>query len=146
MNNKELEEKTVQLESSLVKDREQWNKKIHEVIQMLKTMAELPEAQILMLSYRQMIVDGISGMQGSIYKKNISYDSYYKIKFREYSLDYDMKLTGGEKERMIKADLGIVKRQISLLESHLEYYRECIKTLDNMGFAIQRRITVNNDL
>jgi prefoldin subunit 5 len=57
-----------------------------------------------------------------------------------------MKLTGGEKERMIKADLGIVKRQISLLESHLEYYRECIKTLDNMGFAIQRRITVNNDL
>jgi hypothetical protein len=146
MNNKELEEKTVQLELSLVKDREQWNKKIHEVIQMLKTMTELPEAQILMLSYRQMIVDGISGMQASIYKKNISYDSYYKIKFREYSLDYDMKLTGGEKERMIKADLGIVKRQISLLESHLEYYRECIKTLDNMGFAIQRRIAVNNDL
>jgi hypothetical protein len=146
MNNKELEEKTVQLESSLIRDREQWNKKIHEVIQMLKTMTELPEAQILMLSYRQMIVDGISGMQGSIYKKNISYDSYYKTKFREYSLDYDMKLTGGEKERMIKADLGIVKRQISLLESHLEYYRECIKTLDNMGFAIQRRIAVNNDL
>jgi hypothetical protein len=146
MNNKELEEKTEKLETSLLKDREQWNKKIQEVIQMLKTMTELPEAQILMLSYRQMIVDGISGMQGSIYKKNISYDSYYKIKFREYSLDYDMKLTGGEKERMIKADLGIIKRQISLLESHLEYYRECIKTLDNMGFAIQRRITVNNDL
>jgi len=146
MSKQELEEKTERLEASLFKDRENWNRKIHDIIQMLKKMNELPEAQVLMLSYRQMIIDQISSLQSSIYKKNAAYENQYKTKYREYSLEYDMKLSGGEKDRMIKADLGISRRQISLLESHLDYYRECIKTLDNMGFAIQRRIAVNNDL
>jgi|688.fasta_scaffold02443_30 hypothetical protein len=142
MNREELEAKTLELEETLIRDRDKWSNKIRELIAMMKNVNDIPEAQVYMLSYRQMLLDSISSFQTSLYKKNVSFDTYYKKKFREYTLDYDIKLNGGEKEKMIRADLTLVQRQIHLLESHIDYYRECIRTLDNMGFAIRNRIRV----
>jgi hypothetical protein len=142
MNRQELEEKTNELEETLLRDRDKWSNKIRELISMMKNVNDIPEAQVYMLSYRQMLLDSISSFQSSLYKKNVSFDTYYKSKFREYTLDYDIKLNGGEKEKMIRSDLTIIQRQINLLESHIDYYRECIRTLDNMGFAIRNRIRV----
>lgn len=142
MNREELETKTLELEETLIRDRDKWSNKIRELIAMMKNVNDIPEAQVYMLSYRQMLLDSISSFQTSLYKKNVSFDTYYKKKFREYTLDYDIKLNGGEKEKMIRADLTLVQRQIHLLESHIDYYRECIRTLDNMGFAIRNRIRV----
>ena len=145
MNRQELEEKTLELEETLLRDREKWSNKIRDLVVMMRVVSDIPEAQVLMLSYRQMLLDSTSSFQASLYKKNVSFDTYYKIKFREYTLDYDIKLNGGEKEKMIRSDLSIVQRQINLLESHIDYYRECIRTLDNMGFAIRNRIKVAED-
>jgi predicted component of viral defense system (DUF524 family) len=142
MNRQELEEKTNELEETLLRDRDKWSNKIRELISMMKNVNDIPEAQVFMLSYRQMLLDSISSFQSSLYKKNVSFDTYYKNKFREYTLDYDIKLNGGEKEKMIRSDLTLIQRQINLLESHIDYYRECIRTLDNMGFAIRNRIRV----
>jgi hypothetical protein len=142
MNREELEAKTLELEETLIRDRDKWSNKIRELIAMMKNVNDIPEAQVYMLSYRQMLLDSISSFQTSLYKKNVSFDTYYKKKFREYTLDYDIKLNGGEKEKMIRADLTLIQRQIHLLESHIDYYRECIRTLDNMGFAIRNRIRV----
>jgi len=142
MNREELEAKTLELEETLIRDRDKWSNKIRELIAMMKNVNDIPEAQVYMLSYRQMLLDSISSFQTSLYKKNVSFDTYYKKKFREYTLDYDIKLNGGEKEKVIRGDLTLSQRQIYLLESHIDYYRECIRTLDNMGFAIRNRIRV----
>jgi hypothetical protein len=142
MNRQELEEKTLELEETLFRDRDKWSNKIRELIAMMKNVNDIPEAQVFMLSYRQMLLDATSSFQSSLYKKNVSFDTYYKSKFREYTLDYDIKLNGGEKEKLIRSDLSIIQRQINLLESHIDYYKECIRTLDNMGFAIRNRIRV----
>ena len=50
-----------------------------------------------------------------------------------------------EKDKFVKADLSLSYRQVSLLESHLDFYRECIKTLDNSAFAIRNRIKLAED-
>jgi hypothetical protein len=145
MNREELEAKTLELEETLMRDRDKWSKKIRDLVAMLRNMNEISEAQVLMLSYRQMLLDTTSSFQASLYKKNVSFDAFYKSKFREYTLDYDIKLNGGEKEKLIRSDLSIIQRQIHLLESHIDYYKECIRTLDNMGFAIRNRIKVAED-
>lgn len=145
MNREELEAKTLELEETLMRDRDKWSKKIRDLVAMLRNMNEISEAQVLMLSYRQMLLDATSSFQASLYKKNVSFDAFYKSKFREYTLDYDIKLNGGEKEKLIRSDLSIIQRQIHLLESHIDYYKECIRTLDNMGFAIRNRIKVAED-
>ena len=121
------------------------NGKISELILKIKNMNELSDCQVSMLSYRQILLDKVTDFKTMIYKRNATWEKYYRAQYREYTLNYDVKLTSGEKHQFIKADLGSLRTQIDMLQSHVEYYQECIKTLDNLAFAIRNRIRLDDE-
>jgi hypothetical protein len=133
-----------ELATRLAKDRTDWKTKISDMVSLLKEMSKLAECQVLMLSYRQILLDKITDFKTTKHKRNAAYDRYYKIKYREYSIDYDIKLTSGEKVAFIKADLSHLRTQMEMLQSHMDYYQECIKTCDNLAFAIRNRISLDD--
>ena len=141
-----IKEANILLEERLVQDRVEWKDKIKDLIHQSKNYNELAECQVYMLSYRQIILDKLGEFKSTIYKRNATWDKYFKESWREYSLNYDMKLSNGEKAQFVKADLSSLKIQISLIESHVEYYQECIRTLDNMAFAIRNRIHLEDSM
>ena len=98
-----------------------------------------------MLSYRQILLENTSDLKTMIYKRNATWEKYYRTQYREYTLNYDVKLTSGEKHQFIKADLSALRTQIDMLQSHVDYYYECIKTLDNLAFAIRNRIRLDEE-
>ena len=140
IDDKQIKEANDQLELRLGSDRDEWRVKIQDLVSRLKNMNELAECQVRMLSYRQILLDKVTDFKTTIYKRNATWDKYYKELYRKYSIDYDVKLTNGEKHQFIKADLSALKIQLDMLQSHIDYYYECIKTLDNMAFAIRNRI------
>jgi hypothetical protein len=141
----QIKEANEELESRLAKDRKEWKDKIKDLIGKIKNMSELSECQVRMLSYRQILLDKVSDFKTTIYKRNATWERYYKNQYREYSINYDVKLTSGEKHQFIKADLSSLKTQMEMLQSHIDYYYECIKTLDNMAFAIRNRIRLDDE-
>lgn len=142
---KTAEERIQELDDKLLADREKWSVRILELIKGIKAVDQLADSQVNMLSYRHMLVDHITEIQSLIFKKKSVYENKYKEKYIEYSTAGSLKLNGGEKDRFVKADLMPYQRQISLLESHLDFYRECIRTLDNSAFAIRNRIRLAED-
>lgn len=134
-----------ELEKKIIADRKKWGDDITKLVSDIKHMNRLSDCQVRMLSYRQILLDKTTDFKSNIYKRNAAWERYFKEKWREYSTNYDLKLTNGEKAQFIKADLSDLKIQISLLESHLDYYFECIKTLDNMAFAIRNRIRLDDE-
>jgi len=134
-----------ELESKLSKDRAEWKDKITELIRTIKNMNAISDCQINMLSYRQILLDKVTDFKTMIYKRNATWERYYRSQYREYTLNYDVKLTSGEKHQFIKAELSSLKNQIDLLQSHVDYYYECIKTLDNLAFAIRNRIRLDDE-
>ena len=141
----QIKEANEELESRLAKDRKEWKDKIKDLIGKIKNMSELSECQVRMLSYRQILLDKVSDFKTTIYKRNATWERYYKNQYREYSINYDVKLTSGEKHQFIKADLSSLKTQMEMLQSHIDYYYECIKTLDNMAFAIRNRLRLDDE-
>jgi hypothetical protein len=137
-----IEERTLKLESIIVETKKSWGEKIQKIIKMIKNVNELSEAQVLMLSYRHQIVDAITDIQFKLYRMQAYFDSEYRKKYRSYTLQYDIKLNGGEKDKFVRAELAPVKRQIQIVEAQVDFYRECIRTLDNLGFAIKRRMEI----
>ena len=133
-----------ELEARLAKDRNSWKSKIQDLVGLLKNMNDLAECQVLMLSYRQILLDKITDFKTTKNKRNAAYDRYFKIQYREYSVNYDVKLTSGEKTAFIKADLSNLRTQMEMLQSHIDYYQECIKTCDNLAFAIRNRISLDD--
>jgi hypothetical protein len=142
---KTISEKTQELDEKLIADREKWSGRILELVKCLKAVDQLADSQVNMLSYRHMLVDHITEIQALIYRKKGAYEIKYKEKYIEYSTTGNLKLNGGEKDRFVKADLIPMQTQISFLESHLDFYRECIRTLDNSAFAIRNRIRLAED-
>jgi hypothetical protein len=134
-----------ELESKLSKDRIEWKDKITELIRTIKNMNTISDCQINMLSYRQILLDKVTDFKTMIYKRNATWERYYRSQYREYTLNYDVKLTSSEKHQFIKAELSSLKNQIDLLQSHVDYYYECIKTLDNLAFAIRNRIRLDDE-
>jgi hypothetical protein len=146
INTEKITEANERLEEQLVKDRDEWKNKIKDLIAQSKNYNQLAECQVMMLSYRQILLDKISEFKSTVYKRNAAWDKYWKEAYRDYSLNYDIKLTNGEKNAFIKADLAPLKTQISLIESHIDYYDQCIRTLDNMAFAIRNRIQLEDSM
>jgi hypothetical protein len=145
MSDTKTEDRIQELDNKLIADREKWSGRILTLIKGLKPMDQLVDSQVNMLSYRHMLVDHITEIQGLIFKKKSVYEIKYKEKYIEYSTTGNLKLNGGEKDRFVKSDLTSIQRQISLLESHLDFYKECIRTLDNSAFAIRNRIKLAED-
>ena len=140
-----IKEANDELENRLTGDRGDWRMKITELVTKIKNMDELADCQVRMLSYRQILLDKITDFKTTIYKRNASWERYYRNQYREYTLNYDVKLTSGEKHQFIKADLSSLKTQIDMLQSHVDFYQESIKTLDNMAFAIRNRIRLDDE-
>lgn len=134
-----------ELEIRLSKDRIEWKDKINILVHKIKNMNELADCQVSMLSYRQILLDKVTEFKTMIYKRNATWERYYRSQYREYTLNYDVKLTSGEKHQFIKAELSSLKTQIDMLQSHVDYYHECIKTLDNLAFAIRNRIRLDEE-
>ena len=141
----QIKQANEELELRLTSDRTEWKTKINDLVLKIKNMNELSDCQVSMISYRQILLDKVTDFKTMIYKRNATWERYYRAQYREYTLNYDVKLTSGEKHQFIKADLGSLRTQIDMLQSHVDYYQECIKTLDNLAFAIRNRIRLDDE-
>lgn len=136
------QDKLNDLEKFLDTQRSEWGDRIMEVIEMIREIDRLSEAQVKMLSYRHMVVDQIARINMTLKKRQSAYNVQYKNKFLEY-FNYDYKLNDKQKVNMIEADLSILDKQIGFLSTQIDFFKECIKTLDNIGWAIKNKLNIN---
>ena len=138
----QLEEQNKQLLEKFDSSRKEWNSKIKSVIELLNDITEYTKIEVLRLSYRHIAVDMISDLNVLIYRKRSEYDTFYKQLYINYKTNYSLKLTQIETDKFIVSDLCELQRQISLIENHIYYFREMIKTIDNIAFAIKNKISL----
>mgnify|MGYP001500495280 CR=1 FL=1 len=136
---KEIESKNQDAEKHFQKERDEWGEKIKNLVYMIRDVNELTEVSVLMLSYRHIIIDTIANLQQTLYRQKSTYENFFKNKYVEYTTNYDVKLNGGEKEKFIRSDLAFLQRRLDLIENQIDFFRECIRTLDNLGFSIRNR-------
>ena len=141
------EEKLQKIETLLEKERIDWGKKIQALISDIKDAHKLAKAQSLMLSYRHMIVDKIIEFNILLGKKRANDANFSKTRYQYYKTNHDVRLDHREILEYIKSDMALRNRETNLIENQVSYYRQCIETLDKMGFAIKNKVTLaTNDI
>lgn len=138
----EEEKKVNDIEEALDKERADYSIKISDLIRMINRIDNLAEAQVLMLSYRHMLVDKVVKYRSAIYKKKANDQNYRKLRFEYYKTQHDVRLDYREINQFIDSDMALRIRQTELLENHISWFQQCIETLDKMGFSIKNRIQV----
>jgi len=136
------EDKLKKLEETFDMERAKYSKKISALVPMIKELNTIAEAQVLMLSYRQMLVDELHKFRTVVYKHKSNDRNTKKLRIEYYKRNYDMKLDSKEMTEYINSDMTLRIQKIDLVENHISYILETISTLDKMGFAIKNKIAV----
>jgi len=135
------EQKVHDLESALEKERLDFTAKITDLLPMIRNMNTIAESQVLMLSYRHMLVDKLTKYRSAIYKKKANDVNYKKSRYEYYKTGHDVRLDWKEVNEYINADMSLRIRQTDMLDGQISWCTQCIDTLDKMGFAIKNRIS-----
>lgn len=135
--------KIIELDEKLATERGSWTEKITELAKRIKHINGLEDLIAEMLSHRQILVDRSTQMNIMIKKQKARMDVIWRENFIKY-YNFDYKLTDKQKEQFLVADMTEDHQKISLLEAQLDYYKESVKTLDNMGFAVRNRLAIKD--
>lgn len=142
INDAKTNEVNKELEDRLSKERDEWKEKLISLIESIKDTRKLSEAQVLQLSYRQIIQDKLAEYRILNEKIQEKFDKQCTQRFREYALNYDIKLSSSEKAAFIQSDCAALKFQTKMLSTQITYLEETTRTLDNLGFAIKNKIEI----
>ena len=130
------------LEERFKEERADWNEKIINLIGTIKFTDKLAEAQVIQLSYRQIVQDKLAEYRILLEKRQEMFDKQNVERFREYKLSYDIKLSSAEIQAFVQSDCKALKLQIKMIQTQIVYFEESIKTLDNLGYAIKNKIEI----
>ena len=136
------EQKVETLDTALTSERDDFSAKILDLIKNINDVSKIAEAQVLMLSYRHMMVDKITKYRVALYKKKTSDTNYRKLRYEYYKTQHDVRLDNREINQYIDSDMSLRIRQTELLESQVNFFQQCVETLDKMGFSIKNRIQI----
>ena len=95
------------------------------------------------LSSRQSLVEQISYLNMKVKEQKNKVNVRYREAYIRY-YEYDYKLGEKQKEKFIETDLADENMILSHLENQVEFFRDSVKTLDNMGFAIRNRLALKD--
>lgn len=136
------EAKVNEIEEVLEKERGEFSSKISDIIKMINRIDQIAEAQVLMLSYRHLLVEKIIKYRAAIYKKKSNDQNYRKLRYEYYKTQHDIRLDYREINQFIDSDMALRTRQTEILENHINFYNQCVETLDKLGFSIKNRIQI----
>ena len=142
VDDKKIVEQNIKLEDELKKEREEWKDKVIELINMMKDNKKLSEAQVFQLSYRQQVQQKLAAYRILVDKRQSMLETQMTSRFRDYCLNYDIKLSSSEKNSFVSADCVALKQQVNMIKAQIMYFEECVKTLDNFGFAVRNKLEI----
>jgi hypothetical protein len=138
---RELNEK---LEGFLNEKRLKWGKDLEPLFENLrhKSADQIIELQAIALSRRQMATEEIATYMNKLSKEMIKLKQAQADRFMFYTTGYGIKTNTGEKKIMFDAELSEMERSKELLETQIEFLRDCKVSCDNIGWGIKNRIAL----
>ena len=140
---KTTENRITLLDRKLGEQRDKWTKKITALANGIKTLSGMEIVIGDILQTRQLLVEQLMYIQIKSKEQKKSLDIKWKETWIKY-YQYDYKLTDKVRSQFLEAELADDKMIHSLLENQIEFYRESVKTLDNMGFAVRNRLAIKD--
>ncbi len=134
--------KTAELEKAFKDERDNWDNKVTELVSSIRYNDRFTEAMVLGLSYRQQIVDQITQYKQVSAKRRSNIDKLRVMRYREYMIEGDLKLSASEKNDAVNADLTAYTYQLSIIENQIEFLRETLKTLTDFQYTIKNKLEI----
>lgn len=145
------EERTQEMETSskndalyvrFSKEREKWSEVVQSLSERLRNIYDVAEMLTDLYSQRQIAGDYIHELVALSAKINRVYRERKKERFLHYTQNYDLRLDKDPKMLFIDVDLADLVERREILQNHLDYMRETLRSIDTICFGVKYRISL----
>lgn len=125
-------------------ERQEWTSLIKNIASRFKIIENMVEVQVDLYSYRQLAVDYMQQLSILQSKLKKNYETEWKKAYDDLTFNQDFRYNERERAKFATEKTSSSKFKIDILQIHIEYFRETIKTLDNMIFGVKHRIEIED--
>jgi len=125
-------------------ERTEWTTKIKDIAKRFKNVEDLVDVQVDLYSQRQVAVDymqELTVLQSRLKKTHLT---EWKKAYEKLTLNEDYRYNEKEKNRMADEMTSVSKLKIEILQNHIDFFRESVRTIDNMIFGVKHRLEIED--
>lgn len=129
-----------QIHKRFAVEREDWTTKVSEMAERLRDIFALGDLLTDLYSQRQIALEYTHTLMSHMTRVNKIFREKKVERFDFYTRQYDIRLDKDPKNDRIAADLTDIVERRELLQNHLDYMRETIRTIDGLCYAVKHRM------
>lgn len=139
-----LEATNDKIETAFEKERGEWSAELNPLYDTLRYMdkTKVVNLQAETLSLRQRIQDKITYYMSQLSKRMPIYRQSVGDRFEFYATGFGIKSSDGLKKSFVDRDMSQRKRNIELLENHIEFLRECRYSCDQIQYSVKNIVGI----
>jgi hypothetical protein len=123
-------------------EREEWTTKVQSLTERLKSIYDCAELLTDLYSQRQIAGDYIHELVAHSSKLNRVYRERKRERFLHYTQNYDLRLDKDPKMLFIDVDLADLVERREILQNHLDFMRETLRSIDTICYGVKHRIAL----
>ncbi len=123
-------------------ERVDWSEKMSDMSNRLRDIGTMAELLTDVYSQRQICLEYSHEIMSHLIKVNKIYREKRQERFDHYTRNFDLRLDKEAKYEHISYDLTEIVERREMLENHLNFLRETVKSIDNIGYGIKHRIAL----
>jgi hypothetical protein len=125
-------------------ERAEWTKTIQSISGRFKIVENLAEVQIELYSKRQIAIEYQYKLIGIHSKLKKMLVLQWKKAYEDAGKNEDLRYSEKEKTRHAEAATVELKYKSESLSNQIDFFRDTVKTIDNMIFGVKHRIEIEN--
>lgn len=135
------------LDKRFERERKEWDAKIAELSSKMNKLVELPSLMTSLYTERQRAVEYYHYLYSLIIGMNKRYNAAYAERNDFYMFKSQIRYSSeGAKHNRILVDLADMVEKREIMQNHAKFIEKTIGTLDNIIFAVPRRVEVEQIL
>ncbi len=143
-NQKEISSEQVSYVERFEQERTEWTSDVKNIAFRFKIVEDLIDVQVDLYSKRQQAVEYMHQLMVLQSRLKKTYIAEYKKVYDSLMLDQDFRYSEKERQRISEEKTSTPKLKLEILQSHVDFFRETVKTIDNMIFGIKQRLEIED--
>lgn len=140
--NQQSENSSEKLSKRFEEERVQWKNTVSQMSERMRDIYAVSELLTDLYSQRQIALEYSHTLMSHLIRLNKLLRSRKAERWLHYTQNYDLRLDKDPKNLLVDVDLGPLIEQKEMVENHLNYMRETVKSIDTMCFGVKYRISL----
>ena len=125
-------------------ERSEWTEKVRGIAARFRNVEDLIDVQVDLYSERQRGAEYMHELMVLQSKLKKAWVAEYQKVYNALVVDQDYRYSEKERQRIAEEKTSGAKLKLEILQSHVDFFRETVKTIDNMIFGVKHRLEIED--